>query len=51
METSRKRRISDEVWEQYKCIIQRLYLEEDRSLEGEESVSEAMKRDHKFFAR
>jgi hypothetical protein len=51
MITKRQQRIPEEQWAQHKSKIQRLYLEDDRHLEGHDGVMDIMLRQDEFYAR
>ncbi|KAF2704054.1 ankyrin [Pleomassaria siparia CBS 279.74] len=48
MSATRRPRLPGEEWEDHKAEIRRLYLEEDRKLEGDDGVMDIMLRKHKF---
>jgi hypothetical protein len=49
--TTRRQRIPEEQWAQHKTKIRRLYLEDDRHLEGHDGVMDLMLRQDEFYAR
>jgi len=51
MSAPRRQRIPEERWESLKATIQRLYLEEDKKLEGNDGVMDILLHQHKFCAR
>lgn len=51
MSAARQQRLPEEEWESHKTIIRRLYLEEDRKLEGDDGVMDIMLRKHNLRAR
>jgi len=47
----RARKIPDKTWDDNRAEIERLYVQEKRSLEGGEGVMSTMARLHSFYAR
>ncbi|KAF2792453.1 hypothetical protein K505DRAFT_246622 [Melanomma pulvis-pyrius CBS 109.77] len=43
-------RIAHSLWEHHRSTIERLFMVEERTLEGKDGVIDTMKRDHDFWA-